>query len=430
MSRRRFGKQRKNQNNQNEQVERIRRINRIHSYIGCKKSVIPHRQPVRIALFLLLTLSLSLLSTPLLPTPAAESATDPTATENGTPDAAEVLLEGLIACAEEIDLSACALPVAELNGLFSRVMNNTPELFHVAPRLSYTYNAAYAVVSVFPVYTLTGDELTAARRLYLDTLTAFCTDLDTARRTRPGHVRWSEADTVLFLHDWMVTRFEYDTSGKNFDAYRLFRDGVGVCQAYSLAFLALARAAGLSADTVVSAAMDHAWNHVMIDGVCYHIDVTRDDPIHPAETPGSTEHSRFLLSDAALTALGYHGFSCSGEHSCTDTRFQQADGRSILADIHTPLLCLPLGWYITDADTLPAPVRLPAGAERTEQLSEKTHPPASDLTATIGQGGDLDRDGSLTVADLLLLCALADRPEIPETAPDALRKKLLSQAGG
>ncbi len=329
-------------------------------------------------------------------------------------EAAGVLAVGLAACEERIDLSPYAISTDRLGELFTYVMNTHPELFHVAGRLGYTYNRAGQVLSVSPSYTLAGEALTAARRLYRQTVEAFCADLEAARRrvaafSGDSAGGWSQADTVLFLHDWLADRYAYDLSGTRFDAYSLFRDGVGVCQAYALAFLALGKAAGLEVDMVTSTAMDHAWNHVRVDGVWYHVDVTRDDPIVTGEGAPPVNHDRFLLSDSALDGLGYHDYACAAGHTCTDTRFQGEEGMAVLAACHRVLLCLGNGWFTCEAEEgLLSPVAWPP-----DGLSVSPVP------------GDADRDGVLTPADLLTLYLLL--PEDASPLPDPERLALLAR---
>lgn len=328
----------------------------------------------------------------------------------------EALLAGLLACESVVDLSAYALPTAELGRLYADLLYETPELFHVALRLSFssreaTVNgvAVRTVAEVYPSYTLTGEALTAARALYRDTVGAILAEMETALGDRPR----SEAETVLYIHDLLADRYAYDTRATganadatrpaNADAYSFFRDGVGICQAYALAFIALARGAGLEADFVSSDAMDHAWNHVRVDGVWYHVDVTRDDPIPAAEGREEVNHHRLLRSDEGMAALGYHGYSCTAGHVCTDTRFEP-DGAAVLGDFHDPLTVFGSRWAGADEGGAPVAVAV----ER-----EGVH---------VGRAGDMDGDGEVTPADLL---AVYD-PAYPEAWREWLRERLVN----
>ena len=289
-------------------------------------------------------------------------------------DPALLLREGLAACMPEIDLAGCQLTPSELASLYAAVLYDDPSLFHVALRLSYAAVGG-RVSTVYPVYTLTGDSLTEARELYEDTLAATVA----AMQSEIG-VDASEAARVLWLHDHLAYTCSYDTRDTpNADAYTLFRDRTGVCQAYALAFLALSRAAGLEADLVTSTAMDHAWNHVRVDGVWYHVDVTRDDPVGDVPT---VNHDRLLLSDAGMAARGYHSYTCASGHACTGTAFE-LDGKGALEGFHTALT--PLGKGFVGA--------LPDGSPVGICIS----PNGIFVTAR----GDIDADGRLTPADLL-----------------------------
>ena len=331
-------------------------------------------------------------------------------------DPAAILLEGLTDCREAIDLSGASLPVAELGRVYLTILHSHPELFHVALRLSYSYterDGTRTVAEVYPAYTLTGDALTAARAYYRDTLAAILAEMEL---TFGSHLR-TEADTVLYLHDCLADRYAYDTRAEspnadppraaNADAYTFLRDGVGVCQAYALTFLALCRGAGLEADLVVSDAMDHAWNHVRVDGVWYHVDVTRDDPIPAAEGADEVNHLRILRSDGGMEALGYHGFSCAAGHTCTDTRFETAEEGTGWGIFSQKLVFSGGKWLGMDENGGVVAVKL-----------QKTG-------VFVGQVGDADQNGAVDPADLL---ALYD-PNLPAGWREWARGRLVDGNG-
>ena len=319
------------------------------------------------------------------------AASDPTA----------ILAAGLTACREVIDLRDASLPVSELGRVYQALLLDRPELFHVAPRLSYGYtdrSGVRTVTEVYPVYSLTGEALTAARALYGDTVTAILTEMEAVFGDGPR----TEADTVLYLHDYLAHRYAYDTRPEaeaNANAYALFRDGVGICQAYALAFLALCRGAGLEADVVVSPAMDHAWNHVRVEGEWYHVDVTRDDPIPAEGGSPAVNHTRLLRSDGGMAALGYYGYSCPVEHTCTSDRFETAEGGG-LDGFCTPLIHVKTAWVGMDANGGIVGVKF------------------TENGVLVGEMGDVNLDGSTDPGDLLALydprAAEAWREEVRE----------------
>ena len=323
-------------------------------------------------------------------------------------DPAAILLGGLTDCREAIDLSGASLPVAELGRVYVSVLHSHPELFHVAPRLSYSYterDGTRAVTEVYPAYTLTGDALAAARAYYRDALAAILAEMEL---TFGGSPR-TEADTVLYLHDYLADRYTYDTRAEspNADAYTFLRDGAGVCQAYALTFLALCRGAGLEADLVVSDAMDHAWNHVRVDGVWYHVDVTRDDPIPAAEGTEEVNHLRILRSDEGMAELGYRDFSCAAGHTCTDTRFETAEEGTGWGIFSQKLVFSGGKWMGMDENGGVVAVKL-----------QKTG-------VFVGQVGDADLNGVIDPADLLCLYD----PSLPEAWREWARGRLVDGNG-
>ena len=337
------------------------------------------------------------------PLPVSAAETDPAA----------ILAEGLTDCRETIDLSGASLPVTELGQVYLTVLHSHPELFHVAPRLSYGYTEITAegvpirvVSEVYPAYTLTGEALAAARADYRDMLAAILTEMELTFGDSPR----TEADTVLYLHDYLAHRYAYDTRPEaeaNADAYTFLRDGRGICQAYALTFLALCRGAGLEADLVVSDAMDHAWNHVRVEGVWYHVDVTRDDPIPAAEGTDEVNHLRLLRSDEGMEALGYHGFSCAAGHSCTDTRHETAEGETGWGIFSQKLRFSGGKWMGMDENGAVVAVKLQKAG------------------VFVGQVGDADLNGVIDPADLLCLYD----PALPEAWREGARGQLVDGSG-
>ncbi|MBE6693373.1 MAG: hypothetical protein E7589_01215 [Ruminococcaceae bacterium] len=237
------------------------------------------------------------------------------------PSPTEYIYSALVACEAEIDVAEYALDRAAAVEILRDLLCNSPELFYVSGKISYSYGSDGRLLTLTPAYKVAGKELDAQRKFYTDTVVKMLSEADTLQ---------GEAELALYIHDAIASKFEYDTDHKNYDAYSLFRDGRGVCQAYSLGFIALCHEAGLEAKTVISDAMDHAWNAVKIDGEWYHIDVTRADPISDESPSKAVLHKAFLRSDAAMASLGYHGYNT--DISCKSTRFEK-DGRGILEDI-------------------------------------------------------------------------------------------------
>ena len=301
----------------------------------------------------------------------------------------------LLAAESEINVSELGLGKSELTDLMRQILLDSPELFYVSGKFSFSHTADGKILTLKPTYTASGDELDAQRKFYTDTITELLEGLREAA---------SEAERALYIHDTLAEKFDYDVDYKNYDVHSLFVDGRGVCQAYSLAFIALSRKAGIEARTVTSEEMDHAWNIVRVDGKWYHIDVTRDDPISESAPSKTVMHQVFLRSDDAMATLGYHGYE--SPFACSDSRFEP-EGHGILDGIEEAVTFSPHGCFIISND----------GARYRIELSDApTLVPLPD--------GDVDGNGVADARDLLLVHGSADFEEVRDIILAEMMKKV------
>lgn len=346
------------------------------------------------------------------------SATDPTAT-----DALRARLwESLASSAAVIDLSDLSVTPAALREIYLAVLQDDPALFYVAPRLSYAVSGdGTRATAVYPAYAVAGEELVSAQALYRDTVAGLADEVEEAFAEHPR----TDAEAVLLVHELLAERYDYDMrgmegAGGNIDAYTLFRDGVGVCQAYAMAAIAVLRTLGMEADLVTSAVMDHAWVHVRVGELWYHVDVTRDDPVTslPNGTPGGASgsaglvtHTRVLRSDAGMRALGYRDYSCAGGHVCADGRYENSAAMAALGEMTAPL----------------RPVSVGKGSGLV-WLGENARGEVCPLLVTeegiaLDEPWDIDGDGAVTLGDLLLV----SDDTLPQAWKARLRKQLIER---
>ncbi len=151
---------------------------------------------------------------------------------------------------------------------------------------------------------------------------------------------WSEAETVLYFHDWLATHCAYDLTYTRNDAYAAMVDGDAVCQGYALAMCVLCREVGIACYPVTSNKLKHMWNVVRVDGEWYHCDVTYDD-ISP-DMLGHSMHEYVLVSDEFMRSDGMHDaddwnfFAEGNEVVCSSKRYENAFWRGAI-DAVTPL---------------------------------------------------------------------------------------------
>lgn len=117
---------------------------------------------------------------------------------------------------------------------------------------------------------------------------------------------YSDYEKILFTNDYLCVQYQYDgTYNKetSYNAYGFLKTGTGVCQGYSLAFMAIMDRLGIQCDSVISSKMNHMWNLVQVNGKWYHIDVTWNDPTFSdpyKDWYGQAYHKYFLLSSACM----------------------------------------------------------------------------------------------------------------------------------
>ena len=128
---------------------------------------------------------------------------------------------------------------------------------------------------------------------------------------------WSDAEKVVYLHDYIVTHCVYDvtmakrgTEHELYTAYDCLVNGVSVCEGYAKAFRVLCNAAGLECYCVTSNSNVHAWNIVKVDGEFYYVDCTSDDSADIGDKivayPGCCGHRHVLNSFAAIAGSNSH----------------------------------------------------------------------------------------------------------------------------
>ena len=101
---------------------------------------------------------------------------------------------------------------------------------------------------------------------------------------------WSDVQKFVFIHDYLVTRCDYNYEGlkdveKMEGQYGVICDNRGVCSDYSAAFKELAFRLGLQTKSVHSTYMNHEWVVVNINGEWYHVDATWDDSAYTDGDP-------------------------------------------------------------------------------------------------------------------------------------------------
>ena len=204
------------------------------------------------------------------------------------------IVTGLKNRTAEIDVSGYGLTVQEGCDLYIEVLDAHYELFYVTSGYGINSSAS-GITSITPFYdnTYTSSDV--------------ITFNNTCSSIVAGIPQGTNAEKLLWLHDYLITHCEYDLTYKKTNAYNALVEGRAVCDGYSKAYKVLCAQAGLTCEFVSSDAINHSWNMVQVnkeDTVWYYIDCTWDDPTNGSSltAESSCDHKNFLLSQAACAA--------------------------------------------------------------------------------------------------------------------------------
>lgn len=113
----------------------------------------------------------------------------------------------------------------------------------------------------------------------------------------------SDFESVKAAYDYIINSVDYDYSYTNYLDYEGFRDGVMVCNGYSMALFHILADMNIPVRIVSGYAVDndevegHAWNVIKVDGEWYNADATWDDNGQGKDT----QYKYFLKSDEDFT---------------------------------------------------------------------------------------------------------------------------------
>ena len=171
--------------------------------------------------------------------------------------------------------------MADIDSAFNAVMADMPELFWLQKSLKMITDNGE--VRIYLDYSVDSEEELREKQLKLEEA------VEEAMAVLPEGA--DEFNRELLLHDWVVRRVEYDSTGK------------AVCEGYARAMQLLLRKAGMGCSLISGKAGgdEHMWNLVTVDGALYHLDATWDDSIM---TEGGQEisHLYFNLTDEEISA--------------------------------------------------------------------------------------------------------------------------------
>ncbi len=300
---------------------------------------------------------------------AAYTITPASETVRGYRQVYEAIYKAIDAQQTYLDVARFRIQDYDIMTIFTDVMYNSPEFFYADNKLVYRYDRDGNVTSLSFSYHMSRTRRRDAEAFYEAEIS------DMVHEVMETGLAGVEA--ALYVHDMLISAYAYDESEKIFDVYGFLTEKKGVCQAYSLCYMAVMRELGIPCYMVVSEEMNHSWNLIELNGQWYHVDLTYDDP--RPDRPGQVFHDHFLLSDEAMLldrGQGAH-FSWDSTKHCGDNTYaaafwQTSDTRMLYANdtwyllteadgqihrlyfngrSHSTLYTLPDKWYVDPSGT-------------------------------------------------------------------------------
>ncbi|MBQ8401061.1 MAG: transglutaminase domain-containing protein, partial [Clostridia bacterium] len=248
----------------------------------------------------------------------------------------EAIYEAIYEQQSYLDVSRWKIRDYEIMTIFTDVMHNSPEFFFADQKLVYRYNQKGLVTSLSFSYHMSRTKRQECTEFYEQEISYIVHEVEKMQLTDP--------EAALYVHDYLISSYSYDTSETIYDVYGFLRERKGVCHAYSLCYIAVMRELGIPCYMVVSEDMNHSWNLIELDGIWYHVDLVYDDP--QPDRPGQVLHNHFLLSDDGIQmdhGQGTH-WGWSSMVVCPDTSYDQ----SYWKNSDTRMLYLNDMWYYVD----------------------------------------------------------------------------------
>ena len=245
------------------------------------------------------------------------------------------LYNSLVRFESPISLKDYNLTIDEFKAIYRDLLNDTPRLFITSGGYSYyydDYNGIRIITRLIPTYFYTKSDL----EIY---------DSEVKRILDKVDPDWSDLEKIVFIHDYMVSNYEYDLEYSISSAYEMFISRKGICQAYTLTFMELVRNLGIEVHSVIG--VNHTWNVVKLNGNWYHVDTTWDDPLWTDFyiRPGYVRRVYLLISDAAIRDDSSHStWTDSDLYECLDTTYENYYwwGKN---DICSPFVYANGAWY-------------------------------------------------------------------------------------
>lgn len=188
------------------------------------------------------------------------------------------IVAGVDAYATDIEISneEHKLTLDEFLMVLDATRRDHTEQFWLHNQYSYAPHPKGHVVTMYPQYLMTKEELELAKVAFEQAIDSFLDRIDPA---------WNEYEKEKALHDMLATKVTYVSTANAHNAYGALVEGLAVCEGYAEALQCLLQRVGIQSIQVYGYGVNpqtggtenHAWNMVRIDGDYYLTDPTWND---------------------------------------------------------------------------------------------------------------------------------------------------------
>ena len=278
-------------------------------------------------------------------------------------------------CAD-VDVKGFNLSEQDVRQIFETLFYSEAELFFLSGGYFYTLSNGIAQTVSSICVELPAPATDAEVKQVRETTTAQLAEFHERANEILAKVdrKTSDWEKVAFIHDYVALHYDYDhrvysedpdeKAQAVYDAYNMLKEGIGVCQAYSLLTRYLLKKLGIECECVSCDGLNHEWNIVKLDGSWYHMDVTWDDRDDKGFY-GQVSHEYFLASDSYFDAgRGEDRNHHSETGWVSPVRATNGKYDATFADVTTPFV------YTTDGIYAIRDGKLVTYDPKTEQFTE------------------------------------------------------------
>ncbi len=225
-----------------------------------------------------------------------------------------LLYNGLKEYQTKISLGKYGADTVKVADTYERVLNDHPEIFYTKHQFIYNAQAFY------PQYIGSKKQI-EKMKIALNKKADAVVKIAKTKKT--------QAERVIYLHDYLVNSTEYDTENylkdsvpeSSFTAYGALIKGTAVCDGYAKALKILLNKAGIWAVRVTGEGkgVPHAWNLVKVDGKYFYVDATWNDPVAEDQSPILAYN--YLLVPESLLAKD-HTWNKKGLPKASSTKYK------------------------------------------------------------------------------------------------------------